>query len=370
VLDCCLILLKTMHHGQIPPHKMKIGITCGDPAGIGPELIVKLFTDPRLLQESSVVAYCPIALINKWKKLLNLDELQVHTVQNISQIVKGKLNVISPKDNVAVTEGKPTEASANIALWALEKSAQDLSEKTIDAVLTAPVSKQNIHGIYPGFTGHTEYYNERFKAEGALMVLCAERLKVALATNHIAIKDISSFVVKDTVVKAIKNLDVMLRQDFNIIKPKIAVLGLNPHAGELGTIGVEEMEQISPAISNARNAGILAFGPYSADGFFGAGSCFNFDAVLAMYHDQGLTGFKAIAFDAGVNYTAGLNIIRTSPGHGTAFDIAGKGVSSVEGMRNAFYLAVDAVRNRRNHATNNMNPLGFSAGNKEVEAIA
>jgi 4-hydroxythreonine-4-phosphate dehydrogenase len=177
-------------------------------------------------------------------------------------------------------------------------------------------------------------------------------------------------VVKDTVVTAIKNLDIMLRQDFNVIKPKIAVLGLNPHAGESGTIGMEEMEQISPAISNAKNAGILAFGPYSADGFFGAGSCFEFDAVLAMYHDQGLTGFKAIAFDAGVNYTAGLSIIRTSPGHGTAFDLAGKGESSVEGMRNALYLAIDAAKNRRNFKVNNENPLGFSAGQKEYEGIA
>jgi len=359
-----------MQHGQTPLHKMKIGITCGDPAGIGPELIVKLFADHRLLQESTVVAYCPVALLNKWKKQLNLEDLPIQTIQNISQALKGKLNVISPKEQVDVLEGKPSEASARIALWALEKSSEDLSAKTIDAVVTAPVSKQNIHAISPGFTGHTEYYNERFKAEGALMVLCAERLKVALATNHIAIKDIPAAVVKDTVVTAIKNLDVMLRQDFNVIKPKIAVLGLNPHAGESGTIGMEEMEQISPAISNAKNSGILAFGPYSADGFFGAGSCFEFDAVLAMYHDQGLTGFKAIAFDAGVNYTAGLSIIRTSPGHGTAFDLAGKGESSVEGMRNALYLAMDAVKNRRNYTSNNQNPLGFSAGQKEYEGIA
>ncbi len=359
-----------MQHGQIPLHKMKIGITCGDPAGIGPELIVKLFADHRLLEELTVVAYCPVALLNKWKKQLNLEDLPVQTIQNISQALLGKLNVISPKEQVDVLEGKPSEASARIALWALEKSSEDLSAKTIDAVVTAPVSKQNIHAISPGFTGHTEYYNDRFKAEGALMVLCAERLKVALATNHIAIKDIPAAVVKDTVVTAIKNLDVMLRQDFNVIKPKIAVLGLNPHAGESGTIGMEEMEQISPAISNAKNSGILAFGPYSADGFFGAGSCFEFDAVLAMYHDQGLTGFKAIAFDAGVNYTAGLSIIRTSPGHGTAFDLAGKGESSAEGMRNALYLAIDAVRNRRNYTANNQNPLGFSAGQKEYEGIA
>lgn len=359
-----------MQHGQTPLHKMKIGITCGDPAGIGPELIVKLFTDHRLLQELTVVAYCPVALINKWKKQLNLEDLPVQTIQNISQALLGKLNVISPKEEVDVLEGKPSEASARIALWALEKSSEDLSAKTIDAVVTAPVSKQNIHAISPGFTGHTEYYNERFKAEGALMVLCSERLKVALATNHIAIKDIPAAVVKDTVVTAIKNLDVMLRQDFNVIKPKIAVLGLNPHAGESGTIGMEEMEQISPAISNAKNSGILAFGPYSADGFFGAGSCFEFDAVLAMYHDQGLTGFKAIAFDAGVNYTAGLSIIRTSPGHGTAFDLAGKGESSVEGMRNALYLAIDTARNRRNYTSNNQNPLRFSAGQKEYDGIA
>ena len=350
--------------------KMKIGITCGDPAGVGPELIVKMFADHRLLQETTIIAYCPLFLINKWKKQLGQEDLPVQTIQNISQAQPGKLNLFSPKENHEISEGKPTESSAKIALWALEKSAEDLTSKAIDGIVTAPVSKQNMHTVAPGFTGHTEFYNERFKAEGALMVLCSERLNVALATNHIAIKDIPAAVVKDTIVGAIKNLDLMLRQDFNIIKPKMAILGLNPHAGESGTIGLEEMEQISPAISNAKNAGILAFGPYSADGFFGAGRCFEFDAVLAMYHDQGLTGFKAIAFDGGVNYTAGLSIIRTSPGHGTAFELAGKGEASDEGMRNALYLAIDSARNRHNFKVNNSNPLGFTAGNKESEGIA
>jgi len=352
------------------PNQMKIGITCGDPAGIGPELIVKMFADHRLLQEAIIVAYCPLFLINKWKKQLGEEDLPIQAIQNISQAHLGKLNVVSPKENVEVVEGKPTASSAKIALWALERSAEDLASKTLDGIVTAPVSKQNIHTITPGFTGHTEYYNERFKAEGALMVLCEDRLKVALATNHIAIKDIPAAVVKDTIVVAIKNLDLMLRQDFNIIKPKIAILGLNPHAGESGTIGLEEMEQISPAISNAKNAGVLAFGPYSADGFFGSGSCFEFDAVLAMYHDQGLTGFKAIAFDGGVNYTAGLSIIRTSPGHGTAFDLAGKGEASDEGMRNALYLAIDSARNRHSFKINNSNPLGFTAGHRESEGMA
>ncbi|MFM7596437.1 MAG: 4-hydroxythreonine-4-phosphate dehydrogenase PdxA [Flavobacteriales bacterium] len=349
---------------------MKIGITCGDPAGIGPELIVKMFADNRLLQETTVVAYCPISLINKWKKQLNLEDLPVQTIQNISQAQVGKLNVVSPKENIDITEGSPTVSSAKIALWALERSSEDLVSDALSGVVTAPVSKQNMHTVAPGFTGHTEFYNERFKADGALMVLCEDRLKVALATNHIAIKDIPAAVVKDTVVSAIKTLDLMLRQDFNIIKPKIAILGLNPHAGESGTIGLEEMEQISPAISNAKNAGILAFGPYSADGFFGAGSCFEFDAVLAMYHDQGLTGFKAIAFDGGVNYTAGLTITRTSPGHGTAFELAGKGEASVEGMRNALYLAMDVARNRQDFKLNNSNPLGYTAGHKEYEGMA
>ncbi|MEY3049137.1 MAG: hypothetical protein RL365_1175 [Bacteroidota bacterium] len=349
--------------------QMKIGITCGDPAGIGPELIVKMFADHRLLQETTIIAYCPLILINRWKKQLNQEDLPVQTIQNINQAQLGKLNIVSPKEQIEVVEGRPTESSAKIALWALEKSAEELAAKTLDGIVTAPVSKQNIHNITPGFIGHTEYYNEQFKAEGALMVLCEERLKVALATNHIAIKDIPAAVVKDTVVGAIKTLDLMLRQDFNIIKPKIAVLGLNPHAGESGTIGLEEMEQISPAISNAKNVGILAFGPYSADGFFGAGLCFEFDAVLAMYHDQGLTGFKAIAFDGGVNYTAGLSVIRSSPGHGTAFDLAGKGEASAEGMISALYVAIDSARNRRNFKLNNSNPLGFTAGHKESEGI-
>lgn len=199
------------------------------------------------------------------------------------------------------------------------------------------------------------------------MVLCSERLRVALVTNHIALSGLLEVLTKDAILNALKNLETALRKDFNIIKPRIAVLGLNPHAGESGNIGKEELEIIGPAISAAKNAGVLAFGPYSADGFFGSGQCFQFDAVLAMYHDQGLTGFKAITQDEGVNYTAGLTVVRTSPGHGTAFDLAPKGTANEVGLRNAIYFAIDVVKNREEYRIRTQNPLPITAGTKEMQ---
>ena len=350
--------------------RQKIGITCGDVAGIGPETIVRLVADNRMLHEAILIFYCPLFLINKWKKTLGVEDVQVMTIQNASSAQLGKFNLITPKDTPEIIEGQPSENTAKLALWALEKSAEDLANKAIDAVVTAPVSKHHLELVLPGFVGHTEFYNEKFKAEGAIMVLCSNQLKVALASNHLPIKDVSSAITKEVVLMGIKNLNTLLRKDFKIIKPRIAVLGLNPHAGESGNIGIEEMEQISPAISAAKGLNILAFGPYSADGFFGSGQCFEFDAVLAMYHDQGLTGFKALATEGGVNYTGGLSIIRTSPGHGTAFDIAGKGMASAEGLRNAVYLAIDTANNRQEHLKNNETPLAFSVQQKEYDASA
>ena len=348
-------------------NKTRVGITCGDPAGIGPELIVKLASDNRILQEAILIVYCPLPLIQAAKKSSGLEDLPSQHITNLAQAQLGKLNVFSPKDPAEIVVGKPDNNSASIALWALEKSSDDLENGAIEAVVTAPLSKQHMAVISPGFSGHTEYYDKRFKKEGALMVLCSDRLKVALATNHLPIKDISSAITKDTLLAAIRNLSSMLQQDFGVVRPKIAVLGLNPHAGESGNIGTEEMEQISPAISAAKSANILAFGPYAADGFFGSGQCFQFDAVLAMFHDQGLTGFKAIAFDGGVNYTAGLTIVRTSPGHGTAFDLAGKGHASEEGLRNAVYMALDVHKHRKDYLENNANPLRFSAVQKDID---
>ena len=347
--------------------KIKIGITCGDPAGIGPETIVKLFADTRLLQEATFIVYCPKESINAWKKRFTLDELPIQEITTASSAITGKLNIINLKTNGEIKEGVPSQESGRIALLALEKSAEDLKSKGIEAVVTAPVSKQHVALNKEGFKGHTDYYNDLFQQEGALMVLCSDRLKVALATSHVALKDVPEITTKELVFTSIQKLNSMLIKDFGVVKPKIAVLGLNPHAGESGNLGMEEIEVISPAISQAKNAGVLTFGPYAADGFFGSNQWANFDAVLAMYHDQGLTGFKAISFDQGVNFTGGLTVVRTSPGHGTAFEIAGKGEASESSLRNAVFMAMDFVKNRRNHLQISSNPLPYSKQQKESE---
>jgi len=346
--------------------KLKIGITCGDLAGIGPETIYKLCMDSRILHESHLVIYCPAETLHHLRKQFQFEELSFNVIQQAQQAQLGKANVINFKNTVPYVLGKPNKATAEIALWALETTRADLQKGALDAVVTAPLSKAQLMVAAPDFIGHTEYYQKHFKEEGALMVLCSDRLRVALVTNHVALAGLSDLLSKEAVFLALKNLETALQKDFNVVKPRIAVLGLNPHAGESGNIGKEELEIISPAISAARNAGILAFGPYSADGFFGSAQCFQFDAVLAMYHDQGLTGFKAIAQDEGVNYTAGLSVIRTSPGHGTAFDLATKGEANESGLRNAVYLAMDIFKNRENHRVRNSNPLPYSAGAREL----
>ena len=347
--------------------KLKVGVTCGDPAGIGPETIYRLCLDSRMLQEALLIFYCPMEALNQVKKRFQLEEVAFNQIQQASQSQLGKANVISPKTPPQVDLGNPTKETATVAYWALESTAEDLKKGHLNAVVTAPLSKANVMMVDHDFVGHTEYYQKRFKEEGALMVLCSDRLRVALATNHIALSNLPEALTKDVILNGLRNLDAALRKDFNIVKPRIAVLGLNPHAGESGNIGKEELEIISPAISAAKNAGILAFGPYSADGFFGSGQCYQFDAVLAMYHDQGLTGFKAIAQDEGVNYTAGLTVVRTSPGHGTAFDLATKGVAKEAGIRNAIYFAVDVFKNREEHRLRTQNPLPITAGTKEVQ---
>ncbi|NBP30440.1 MAG: 4-hydroxythreonine-4-phosphate dehydrogenase PdxA, partial [Flavobacteriia bacterium] len=269
--------------------KIKIGITCGDTAGIGPETIYKVCMDSRMLQESTLIFYCPMEALNHLKKEFQLEDVPFNVIQQAHQAQPGKANVITPKSNQPSTLGKPSKETASTAFWALEASKEDLKKGTLNAVVTAPLSKAQVMLVDPEFVGHTEYYQKHFKDEGALMVLCSERLRVALVTNHVALSGLLEVLTKDAILNALKNLETALRKDFNIIKPRIAVLGLNPHAGESGNIGKEELEIIGPAISAAKNAGILAFGPYSADGFFGSGQCFQFDAVLAMYHDQGLT---------------------------------------------------------------------------------
>ncbi len=347
---------------------IKIGICVGDPNGIGPEVILKALEDARIFTDFTPIIYGPTKVFNHLKTTLKSDDFSYVSIKKAEEFQGNKINIINyPKDDYSIQEGMATTGGANVAFWALESAVTDLEKGTIDAIVTGPFSKhvQQTNGF--NFPGHTEYLDAKFSKDGALMILCADKLKVALVTNHVPIKDVAANISKDLVLSKIKTLNLSLMEDFNVQRPKIAVLGLNPHAGENGIIGQEEMESIAPAISAAKSNQILAFGPYSADAFFGTGACFSFDAVLAMYHDQGLTGFKAISFDQGVNFTAGLTKIRTSPGHGTAFDIAGKGIADEGGMRNAIYQAIDIVKNRSFYTEISKNPLPISKGTKEMD---
>lgn len=336
-------------------NNINIGITMGDTNGIGPEVVIKALSDNRILEDCTVIIYGSTKVLAAHNKTIDGE----FTYQSIKDKPHPKkINVINCwEDEAEIELGKPTEESGSRAFKALEVATQDLASGKIDVLVTAPISKDNIQKAGFEFPGHTEYLAAMSNEKEALMMMVADELRVALVTAHLPLKDAVSALTKEKIVNKIMAVDASLKKDFKIVRPKIAVLGLNPHAGEQGKLGKEEIEIINPAIQEAQNQGILAYGAYPADGFFGATSIKEFDAVLAMYHDQGLTPFKAMAFDSGVNFTAGLPIVRTSPDHGTAFDIAGKDLASEQSMRNAIYLAIDIYRNRQFVKEISANPL-------------
>ncbi|MEY3084199.1 MAG: hypothetical protein RL037_379 [Bacteroidota bacterium] len=339
-----------------------VGITIGDINGIGPEVIVKALSDNRILSSFTPIVYGTNKVISYYKKSLNLLDLNYQTIKSASEAQIKKINLINViSEEVEITPGVPTEISGMISFKALEKATQDLSEGKIDLLVTAPISKENIQKSGFNFPGHTEYLAEMAGVDEALMVLISQELRVALVTTHIPVSEISKHLTKERLTQKVKLLEATLKKDFNIIKPKIAVFGLNPHAGENGKIGAEEQQVISPVIQNLKNEGILVYGPFAADGFFGSHARNQYDGVLAMYHDQGLAAFKALAFEDGVNYTAGLPIIRTSPDHGTAFDISGKGLASEQSMRSAIFQAIDIWKNRSFQKEISRNPLVIQA---------
>ena len=339
-----------------------VGITIGDINGIGPEVIVKALRDNRILASFTPIVYGTNKVISYYKKCLNLLDLNYQTIKSASEAQIKKINLINViSEEVEITPGVPTEISGMISFKALEKATQDLSEGKIDLLVTAPISKENIQKSGFNFPGHTEYLAEMAGVDEALMVLISQELRVALVTTHIPVSEISKHLTKERLTQKVKLLEATLKKDFNIIKPKIAVFGLNPHAGENGKIGAEEQQVISPVIQNLKNEGILVYGPFAADGFFGSHARNQYDGVLAMYHDQGLAAFKALAFEDGVNYTAGLPIIRTSPDHGTAFDISGKGLASEQSMRSAIFQAIDIWKNRSFQKEISRNPLVIQA---------
>ncbi|WP_207431235.1 4-hydroxythreonine-4-phosphate dehydrogenase PdxA [Sabulibacter ruber] len=327
--------------------KPRIGITIGDISGIGPEVVLKTFADQRILHYCTPVLYATASVVNRYRKLLSLENFNFHLIQGFDQLHPKKVNVLNcQEEEIEFTPGTPTPATGSLARMALLRSAQDLKDGHIHAVVTAPIDKDNTQGEGFQFPGHTEFYTKHFNAPESLMFLVSEGLRVATVTGHMPLKEVANALTPELLIRKLTILDNSLRQDFGIQKPKIAVLGLNPHAGENGLLGTEEAEIVQPVIEQMKSKGNLVFGPFPADGFFGTRSYKKFDATLALYHDQGLIPFKTIAFENGVNFTAGLPIVRTSPDHGTAYDIAGKNMADETSFREALFTAIDILRAR------------------------
>lgn len=329
-------------------HPVRVGISIGDVNGIGPEVVIKALHDARILLDCTPIIYASSKTLAFHKKTVEELEFNYQRCKNATEAVNRKVNVVSCWDEELNYElGKGTETSGKYAFTSLERATEDLASGKIDVLVTAPISKEAIAKAGFKFPGHTEYLAHLAGMDEALMMMVSNELRVALATSHVPLKEVSTVLTKEKILNKIKALDSSLKKDFGIQRPRIAVFGLNPHAGENGKMGSEEKDYIVPAIQAANGENILAFGPFPADSFFGSPGRNNFDGVLAMYHDQGLTAFKALAFDDGVNFTAGLPVVRTSPDHGTAFDIAGQNKASGQSMRSAIYLAIDIYKTRQ-----------------------
>jgi 4-hydroxythreonine-4-phosphate dehydrogenase len=338
--------------------KRKVGITLGDVAGIGPEIIMKTFMDDLLYKHFTPVLYGNPRVLSYYKKMLNLDRFQYSSVKNYNNLSHNALNIIPVwEEEFVITPGTPTEITGSYALKSLQAACEALKSKHIDVLVTAPINKKVMHSEQFPYAGHTEYLMNFFGAKDDLMFMISDNLRVGLVTNHSAIKDVASKISKEKIVRKLQIMHASLKQDFGIDQPRIAVLGLNPHAGDGGVIGNEEVNIILPAVKEAKESGMTVFGPYPADGLFGSCNYKKFDGILAMYHDQGLIPFKYIAAEDGTNYTAGLDIVRTSPDHGTAEDIAGKGIADETSFRKAIYAAIDIYNMRNNFTDMRSNPL-------------
>ncbi len=327
--------------------KPRIGITLGDPNGIGPEVVIKALSDNRILALFTPVVYGSAKVISHYKKLLNIEEFNYTQVRTKGQLAHKSINVVNCwEETLEVNAGKPTAEAGKAAFTALKNACEDLKDGYLDALVTAPIDKKMIHSQEFPFKGHTEYLTQFFGSQDSLMFMVSEKLKVGLVTEHVPVSQVSSLLTKERIETKLALMENSLKKDFGFVKPKIAVLGLNPHAGDNGLIGQEDEQVVKGVVNDLRNKGRLVFGPFPADGFFGSASYLKYDGVLAMYHDQGLIPFKSIAFDDGINFTAGLPVVRTSPDHGTAFAIAGKNQASESSLREAIYRAGDIFRYR------------------------
>ena len=328
-----------------PHEKPRIGITIGDINGVGPEVVMKALADNRILSLVTPVIYGSSRVLTFYKKLFALEDFNFSQVKGKGQFVHKSINVVNCWEEVIeVNPGHATRETGAASLKALQMATAEIREGLLDALVTAPIDKHSIHSEEFPFRGHTELLAKEFGGGESLMFMVTEALKIGLVTDHEPLREVASLITKERVEAKLHLMEKSLRGDFGISKPKIAVLGLNPHAGDGGLIGKEDEEILRPVVADCRNKGKLVFGPFPGDGFFGAAQYRQYDAVLAMYHDQGLIPFKTLAFESGVNYTGGLSIIRTSPDHGTAYTIAGKNQANEGSMREAIFLAGEVFR--------------------------
>ena len=338
--------------------KIRVGITHGDINGVGYEVILKTFAVPEMMELCTPVVYGSPKVAAYHRKSMDISA-NFSIINSAKEIQDGRLNVLNcTAEELKVEVGKPTAEAGKAALDALERALEDYRNGGIDALVTAPINKHTIQSDTFHFPGHTEYIEERVgDGNKSLMILMKNDFRVALVTGHVPMRDIPSILTKELIVEKVEIFNKSLKQDFGIGCPRIAIFSLNPHAGENGLLGTEEQDIIIPAMDELKAKGIQCFGPYPADGFMGSGNFTHFDGIMAMYHDQGLAPFKALAMDEGVNYTAGLPIVRTSPAHGTAYDIAGQGIASEDSFRQAIYVAIDVFRNRCMEKEISANPL-------------
>ncbi|GAB1451349.1 4-hydroxythreonine-4-phosphate dehydrogenase PdxA [Draconibacterium sp.] len=337
---------------------IRVGITQGDINGIGYEVIIKTLMEPHMIELCTPIIYGSPKVAAYHRKALNIEGLSFNHIRNANEAHTKRINIINcMDDSVRVELGKSTREAGESSFNALDAACIDLEQGVIDVLVTAPINKDNIQSEHFSFPGHTEYLAQRFKTNNYVMLMVSDTMKMGVVTTHMPLSEVSKNITKEAILSKLRIISHSLQQDFSITKPRIAVFGLNPHAGDNGLLGNEEIDIILPAILQAKKEGIIALGPYPADGFFGSNDYRKFDAILAMYHDQGLIPFKMASFEHGVNYTAGLPIIRTSPAHGTAYSIAGEDKASPASFRQAMFLAVDIFKNRIIHEEISKNPL-------------
>lgn len=346
-------------------NKLVVGISQGDINGIGLEVILKTFQEGNISEICTPVLFSSQKTVSYYRKVMGIEEFNFHPLRDMTQVNHKKVNVfVCYEEEVNIEMGKASDVGGKYAAISLEKATESLIAGKIDVLVTAPINKHTIKNEGFNFVGHTEYLGQKLNGTPLMLMCTNSGLRVALATDHVPLKDVVGKLTVDSIAEKITALHTSLVRDFGIRKPRLAVLGINPHASDNGTIGDEDQTLVKPAIDKARGDKMI-YGPYSADGFFGSGAYKTFDGILAMYHDQGLIPFKTLAFNEGVNYTAGLSHIRTSPDHGTAFEIAGKNQANEQSFKNALYMALDIYKNRKLHAEITANPLQHTTIKKE-----